>query len=265
MKWDCDIIQDLIPSYVDGVCSEKSSAVVEEHLEECIACKKLTEQYRLTDFSADKLEERELNGMKKIRQRIKRQTMISYALGILLLLLGFRAFGGYGGTAQIIYDVLLPICMLGAYLTGTHTDRRIAAKRADHLLAAGSVVAMGLSVFVLYSALVQVMSGERILGVEPEQAGPRLAGIWAVCFMVQLVLLAVLWYRQHFLHVENRTRLCICITGMFLLMMYVEALRHLDSIEGVTRHYIQMSAVVLVIGTIGTGLCDLGLRRRSTL
>ena len=38
-RLDHDIVQDLLPLYHDGVCSEKSRAAVEEHLKACEACR----------------------------------------------------------------------------------------------------------------------------------------------------------------------------------------------------------------------------------
>ena len=38
MKITCDIINDLLSSYVDGVCSEDSCKLVEEHLHDCARC-----------------------------------------------------------------------------------------------------------------------------------------------------------------------------------------------------------------------------------
>lgn len=38
MKLSCDVIQDLLPLYHDGVCSEESSRLVQAHLVECEAC-----------------------------------------------------------------------------------------------------------------------------------------------------------------------------------------------------------------------------------
>ena len=32
MKYSCNMIQDLIPLYIDGVCSEESKEAVEQHL-----------------------------------------------------------------------------------------------------------------------------------------------------------------------------------------------------------------------------------------
>lgn len=34
----CEIIKDLMPSYLDGICSEESKKAVEEHIEQCNSC-----------------------------------------------------------------------------------------------------------------------------------------------------------------------------------------------------------------------------------
>lgn len=265
MKWDCEIIGDLIPSYVDEVCSEKSRAAVEEHIGECAACKKLLEQQKLTDFSAGKLEERELNGLKKIRSRMKRQTMISCGLAALLLVLGCNSYMGDAYLPRIIYYILMMVCMFGAYRTGDGEAAQVRAGRADGWFTLGSVALIAVAVAILQIALAQVFAGEDVLGVSPEHAGPRMALIWAVCFLAEFAILGVLWYRQHKLHVENRFRLCICITGIFLLLVYVEALRNLDDASVIIQTYIRMSVAVLVLGAAGTVLnWYLPRRRRGT-
>lgn len=38
MSVSCDIIRDLLPLYHDGVCSEDSKKMVEEHLANCKSC-----------------------------------------------------------------------------------------------------------------------------------------------------------------------------------------------------------------------------------
>lgn len=50
MKYNCDIVQDLLPLYQDGVASDASAKMVEEHLKECSACPTLLQglQKRLT-------------------------------------------------------------------------------------------------------------------------------------------------------------------------------------------------------------------------
>ena len=37
MDKQCEIVQDLLPLYVDSACSESSAAMVKEHMETCQA------------------------------------------------------------------------------------------------------------------------------------------------------------------------------------------------------------------------------------
>ena len=44
MRKQCKIIEDLLPLYHDGVCSEESRQMVEAHLSKCEECRKLLAQ-----------------------------------------------------------------------------------------------------------------------------------------------------------------------------------------------------------------------------
>lgn len=41
MKLPCGVIEDLLPLYHDGVCSEETRKIVEKHVEECFECRTL--------------------------------------------------------------------------------------------------------------------------------------------------------------------------------------------------------------------------------
>ncbi|MDE6020732.1 MAG: zf-HC2 domain-containing protein [Ruminococcus sp.] len=41
MKYDCELIQDIMPLYIDDVLRNKSKEIVEEHLSECTQCQKI--------------------------------------------------------------------------------------------------------------------------------------------------------------------------------------------------------------------------------
>ena len=45
-KINCEIIRDLIPSYVDGVCSEATKRCVEEHVAACDGCRQMLASYK---------------------------------------------------------------------------------------------------------------------------------------------------------------------------------------------------------------------------
>lgn len=46
MKISCNIIEDLLPLYVDDMVSEDSRQLVEEHLKECTTCQKMMEEMK---------------------------------------------------------------------------------------------------------------------------------------------------------------------------------------------------------------------------
>lgn len=47
---NCNIIKDLLPSYVDGICSEDTVELIEEHLHTCDDCKKYLAMMK-TDYA----------------------------------------------------------------------------------------------------------------------------------------------------------------------------------------------------------------------
>ena len=51
----CDVIKDLMPSYLDGICSEASKELVEIHISECTDCRELLKEMQETEFITQKL------------------------------------------------------------------------------------------------------------------------------------------------------------------------------------------------------------------
>ena len=43
-KLPCEVVQDILPLYHDGVCSGASRKMVENHLQECRTCKTLLQE-----------------------------------------------------------------------------------------------------------------------------------------------------------------------------------------------------------------------------
>lgn len=49
-KYDCNLVQDLLPLYQDNVCSDNSKKVVEEHLKECEKCRNVLLKLKNTSY-----------------------------------------------------------------------------------------------------------------------------------------------------------------------------------------------------------------------
>lgn len=75
MTISCDLVQDILPLYHDGVCSEDSKRIVEEHLSECDECKAVLA--RINDTMVDDSLALERNDVVKHHtQAVKRKSMI---------------------------------------------------------------------------------------------------------------------------------------------------------------------------------------------
>lgn len=109
MKNNCEIVQDLLPMYVEGLTSESSNQFVEEHIDSCPEClnyyKTIKEDLPLeeTSYSHAEIEDQEL--IKDIKQRIKNRTFIVALVGMLIGLffaLPWFPFTITGGVALLL-------------------------------------------------------------------------------------------------------------------------------------------------------------------
>jgi hypothetical protein len=82
----CEIVQDLLPSYVDGLTNPVSTEAVQTHLENCPACRegcqRMTQKPAVSTDPARELVQRV---MKRHRQR-RRRLVLAGVLALLLLL-----------------------------------------------------------------------------------------------------------------------------------------------------------------------------------
>ncbi len=95
MKTNCKVIEDLLPLYIDEVCSDESKRLVEEHLEECDACSaKLNAQK--ADITVDKEEIEQNLKAKDPFKKIRRKQIypkVGAVLGALIGLVSSLVFG----------------------------------------------------------------------------------------------------------------------------------------------------------------------------
>lgn len=99
MKTDCEIIQDLLPLYVDDICSEKSRELVNDHLRECAECNDLLGKLKRTEIESGLKAEKEdviSYGVRKFKQLSARTGITASGLFMipLLALLGINLIAG---------------------------------------------------------------------------------------------------------------------------------------------------------------------------
>lgn len=94
---ECCLIQDSMPLYIDGICSDETKEYIAEHLQSCEECKKVYEDMRMPpvpDPAAELVQKHldEVEPLKKIRKNHKMKNGILLSLLSLLLLLSIVFF-----------------------------------------------------------------------------------------------------------------------------------------------------------------------------
>lgn len=89
---ECEIVKDLLPSYIDKVTNESSNAFIEQHLNDCEDCRKILKDMG-EELTLNKIDEnKQINYLKKIKliQRIKILILIVIMLFIFITFFSFK-------------------------------------------------------------------------------------------------------------------------------------------------------------------------------
>ena len=89
-KKECEIVQDLLVSYADGILNPESKKLVEEHIKDCENCQLELKHVQDDSEAKENKEQIELDYLKKIRIRAKIKSIL--LASAILLLIAFIIF-----------------------------------------------------------------------------------------------------------------------------------------------------------------------------
>jgi hypothetical protein len=100
MKYDCELIRDLLPLYNDNVASAASRAAVDEHLVECEACRDFKKKMEtsVSKQAASETEDAETIAFARLAKRLRRRKIINACIIVVVILVLF--FGYSYGTGK---------------------------------------------------------------------------------------------------------------------------------------------------------------------
>ncbi|GAA3413478.1 zf-HC2 domain-containing protein [Paenibacillus hodogayensis] len=102
----CHIVQDLLPSYLDGLVSAETETDIRQHLQDCDACRalhaKLSAPIENTSSQSDK---KEIDFLKKVRKKTIQKMLAGFTALLLLVaaLTYFLAIGSPVSKKDLIY------------------------------------------------------------------------------------------------------------------------------------------------------------------
>lgn len=130
MKISCNIAKDLMIPYLDGICSDESVKLVDEHIRECSECRKFLE-----NISSDerKKETLELQKIRKMNLIMKIRLIMIFIVPLVLSALIFsevrNRFSGNGILpVQIFYFISMPVLMISFAAAFSETQKIKSAK-----------------------------------------------------------------------------------------------------------------------------------------
>ena len=91
MKYDHNVIKDLLPLYIDDVLSDTSRQIVDEHLDECEDCRKYLNDLKESNkvelnITDTELEKEHADILKLMRKKIVRRNIIISLLSIFIVI-----------------------------------------------------------------------------------------------------------------------------------------------------------------------------------
>lgn len=88
----CDIIRDLLPSYLDGLTSEASNEAIQEHMAGCAPCKEILEQMQQEPEEPAEPPKKKINPFRKFNRRMKGAVAAAVSICIYLGGVGYKGF-----------------------------------------------------------------------------------------------------------------------------------------------------------------------------
>lgn len=125
MNYPCGMIQDLLPLYLDGVCSEESKKAIEEHLSNCSECKQFLKTMQEADnmeigipaSEHERLKAASFQGVKK--RLFKKQLLAAIVSVAVLIMIIVSTISILKNTVKVVeYDNNVTVSMVDGDLIG---------------------------------------------------------------------------------------------------------------------------------------------------
>ncbi len=86
MKKECEIVQDLLFGYQDGILHSESKELVEKHLSTCEECRRIFNDMQKDELVKDN-QENEIDYLKKVKKKMSKKNKLLIAIGIILTII----------------------------------------------------------------------------------------------------------------------------------------------------------------------------------
>mgnify|MGYP001030743263 CR=1 FL=1 len=257
MKMSCSVIQDLLPSYADNICSKDTRELVEEHVAECGQCRDKLEKMKNTEIIGGKAAGKQIDYLKKVRSTILHKEWLGKF--ILVILTGiayvglFAGSGGllnYEGIPSFIFSALI---FSAAILAGNYrsSERKKTAAVMETVLSA----AVFLFVLVYNGYLVRSLANEGMPFPFGDMEARLLGPIYATVLKAAASAAVLIFIKNTFGKGKNAYATTINITSIGYIVYANDWLYHMDSKETTLRFLSELELSQAVLAAAGIIAC----------
>lgn len=260
---NCDIIKDLIPSYLEGLCSEESKKAVEAHLAACPECRSHLEAIRHIELSTEKSGQGQLNFMKRVKQYYTRKNALGAALLFLFSLMVLPVIAtAHPNHENMLYCILFAGLALGTYILLSNYQSKPKGNWQKLLCLTTFGVGILYSSCIIAALNHCIQTDSDLFGLELYETGPYFNAQFIAIVILELLSFAVCAAdsvrRDYGIGILPALNLTCCALCMF----YREILFHMDSrwtipyaIMECISLFILLTAVVLLAEFAAGKLC----------
>lgn len=252
-KVDCDVINDLMPSYIDEICSKSSKVLVEEHLLGCGSCKNLFHQMKTTEIVSNKTDVREIDYMKQVKSHYLNNM---WRLSLLMALIIIGMIIVIGNKVMIptkLYYAILPVLMICGYfvLLGNKPKKQGKLQKIGIVI---GILVMAYSVILQMISMSWIANGQYPFGLKIYELGPFIHRQLILVASYHIVVFMATVFKYSKAEQSYGILLSVSATGASLALAFTSIMKNLTSVE----HYISIrnnTLFLLVIeGIVVTGL-----------
>lgn len=248
---NCNIIRDLLPSYVDGICSADSNEAVERHLTSCADCKKLLGALREAEVLEQRRETEQISYMKKIKKYTNKKEAIGFGILLASIIFSLWVFSGQSFRGlPLFYLAILPLVLFDThYLL---TDHMAFAGRTESktILTLVSSLLLCLGVFLAFASIGWVKRQNFPFGIQDADIGKFLHSIYLFLALCQLAIFiaGIVLTRK----TSNSYGIVISVsaTGFFLMFYTLSVFQTLSDYEMSMKALLQSLYILLEGGCI---------------
>ena len=142
MKLSCNVVKDLLPSYIDELCSEESRELVKAHLCECSECREYCNNMR-SELAGEKKTVKKVNPVnekeliQKVNRKYRNQSIRNFFVGviacILIVCLVLALFTPSRRLKASEYEITYSVYDMNLYIDAGAVPHDIIATRSDYI------------------------------------------------------------------------------------------------------------------------------------